>query len=64
MVPGNGLNNRAQNMMTAVSADIHIRVASNLTVLSRKARAYGMAVVKTELPAVTKPFTTPKYFLK
>ena len=63
-IPGNGLNNSAHPMMRAISAAIHTMVGSRFTFSNRNARENGIIMVKTELPAVTKPLTTPKYLLK
>lgn len=59
-----GLKRIAQAMIIAVNRVKHLKVPSRPKRFSKNSVKYGIIVVNTELPAVTMPLTSPKYFLK
>lgn len=61
---GIGLKRMAQAMMIAVSIAMLLSVPSNPKRRSKNSKRKGISVVNTELPAVTMPFTKPRYLLK
>lgn len=61
---GIGLKRIAQAMMIAVSMAKLLNVPSKPKRRSKSSIIDGKSVVNIELPAVTMPFTRPRYFLK